>query len=237
LREILRQLYALQQVDTRLAQVEKARKALDSGAALTAEAASLRARLTEESKQLHTLETEMRDKELQLKSVEDKRQKARDRLYSGTITNAKEVENLNHEVEALGRQKGGLEEATLLLMEEVEAQQTKTEELRNLLADKESQLRVVENNYQETLARLNLQWDEAQAERTAIVQTIEDEGTLRRYDYVRSRAHNLAIVKIGEQDICPACSVSLTTHTLRRLKETEDDVTCENCGRLLYWEG
>lgn len=235
MRETLRQLYALQQIDTRLAQVEKARKELDSGAALKAEVEALRATLSAESSRLHALETEMRDKELQLKSVEDKRQRHRDRLYSGTITNPKEIENLNQEVEALGRQKGSLEEAILLLMDDVEAQQTKVNDLRQALSEKESQLRAVEQRYQETLARLNAQWEELQEQRRQMVPHIE-ESSLRRYEFIRGRAHNLAIVKVKDE-ICPACSVTFATVLFRRLKETEDELTCENCGRLLYWEG
>jgi hypothetical protein len=230
----LRQLYELQQIDTRIAQVEKARRELDSGAALRAECDSLRATLSEESSRLHALETEMRDKELQLKSVEDKRQRHRDRLYSGTITNPKEIENLNQEVEALGRQKGGLEEAILLLMEDVEAQLGKANELRQALGEKENRLSAVEKNYQETLARLNAQWEELMGQRGQMAPHIE-ESSLRRYEFIRGRAHNLAIVKVKDE-ICPACSVAFASVTFRRLKETEDELACENCGRLLYWE-
>lgn len=234
MRETLRQLYALQQIDTHLAQVEKARAELDSGAALRAECDALRATLSEESSRLHALETEMRDKELQLKSVEDKRQRHRDRLYSGTITNPKEIESLNQEVAALGRQKGSLEEAILLLMEDVETQQGKVNELRQALSEKENQLSAVEKNYQETMARLNARGEELQEQREQMTSQIE-ESALRRYEFIRARAHNLAIVKV-QDEICPACSVAFASVIFRRLKETEDELTCENCGRLLYWE-
>ncbi|MCS6862781.1 MAG: hypothetical protein NZT92_20945, partial [Abditibacteriales bacterium] len=218
MRETLRQLYQLQQIDTRLAEVEKARKELDSGAALRAECDAQRAKLSEESSRLHALETEIRDKELQLKSIEDKRQRHRNRLYSGTITNPKEIENLNQEVEALGRQKGNLEEIILLLMDDVEAQQRKVDELRQALSEKESHLRAVEQRYQETLAQLNAEWEALQAQRAQMVPHIEA-NALRRYEFIRGRARNLAIVKVKE-DICPACSVTFATVLFRRLRET-----------------
>ncbi len=72
---------------------------------------------------LHKLSGDLKDSELKLDGIETKRKNYQQKLYQGTVTNAKELSNIEREIEALGRQRSDLDSKVLELMEQVEQAQ------------------------------------------------------------------------------------------------------------------
>ncbi len=72
---------------------------------------------------LHKVSGDLKDTELKLEGVETKRKNYQQKLYQGTVTNAKELANIEKEIEALGRQRSDLDGKVLELMEQVEQAQ------------------------------------------------------------------------------------------------------------------
>src|ERR687886_568955 len=102
LQDTLRALAALQQIDT---QIQRARRAQ------AARQAANTARDT-----LHRLTAEQKDNELKEEAIETKRKNYQQRLYQGSVTNPKELSNIEREIEALGRQRSDLDGRILELM-------------------------------------------------------------------------------------------------------------------------
>ena len=94
----VQQLYQLQEIDTelqekkrRLAEVLNAQKETD-------ELLAARERVTATEGELHIWQTKQRDLNLQLESLNGKAKRSEDRLYSGTVSNPKELTDLQNEI-------------------------------------------------------------------------------------------------------------------------------------------
>lgn len=60
--------------------------------------------------------------------------------------------------------------------------------------------------------------------------------TLRTYERIRQRVGGVAFVAVKDQR-CSACKMVVPHLQFGTLKKGEEIMTCESCGRLLYWGG
>ena len=140
MREELKALYELQRIDLDLARTQKAKAALDDGTAKRQRVETVRGRFQQTDTLYHEAAAEMQDKELNLKSVETKQKSYRDKLYGGAVSNPKELESMEKEVEMLGRQKDKLEERILELMDIIEERKAEVASVQEVLRQQESDL-------------------------------------------------------------------------------------------------
>src|SRR4051794_30537016 len=103
MKEKLADLYALQQLDSTLAVLQKQYSALDKGLAEQAALEAVRTAYAEVEAALHGVSADLHDSELEQKTVEAKRKDFETRLYSGKVTAAKELQAMQEEIEMLGR--------------------------------------------------------------------------------------------------------------------------------------
>ena len=116
----IRTLYELQLIDTQIARLEAALAALDDGTTLRGRVQQAHAVEETARSDLQAGQARLRDLELELQSTVGKATKVEGDLYSGRISNPKELRAMQEDVEALGRQRQRIEEEMLTLMEEVE---------------------------------------------------------------------------------------------------------------------
>jgi len=149
----IRQLYELQLLDLQLTRLESSLAALDGGSALRAQVDL--ARQEEETAQadLRARQIRLRDLELELQSAVDKAKKVEGDLYSGRISNPKELRAMQEDLEALGRQRQRIEDEMLTLMEEVENRQ---EHRRTLEAQRQAKERGLDEHLEEYATRQNI---------------------------------------------------------------------------------
>jgi predicted nucleic acid-binding Zn-ribbon protein len=77
-------------------------------------AARKRSKVT--ANELNQRRAQQTDLNLELNSLEDKANRSEQRLYSGSVKNPKELSDLQHEIESLGRRQSALEEELLEVM-------------------------------------------------------------------------------------------------------------------------
>lgn len=225
-------LHELQQMDTQIGSIQRTIRGLDDGTNLRQELEALNRERDAASAELKGFEVDYYDKELKLKGVEDKIKKNRDRLFSGTIGNPKELQDLNEEVQSLTRQKGELEEGLLGMMDELDSRRKTVKQQRSLVDVKLKDLERIEKDYAEERQRHEGEIGEMQQQRSDFVGCV-DENLLEQYELIRAHSANLAVVKV-QANKCPGCSMQLTSFLLKQLKALEDLVQCESCGRILY---
>jgi predicted nucleic acid-binding Zn-ribbon protein len=190
------------------------------------------AELASAREELRGLEALQRDLELQ---AEDRRAKiASDegKLYSGRVTNPKELGNLSDEVAQDKRQLNAVEDKLLDIIERVEET---TKRARALEA---------------TLAGETRGWTEAQeAARSKIAETERTVATLdaqrssatsklvpsdiSTYETLRRQKNGLAVAQV-QQRTCQACRVGLTPALEQRARIGADLIPCHSCGRILF---
>ncbi len=232
--EQLDALYQLQLIDLELDKYKKAKAALDDGSARKEQVERWRAQSVEADRLLHEAATELRDKELTVKSIEEKKKQFQDKMYSGKVSNPKELSGMNDEVKMLDRQRGKLEERMLELMEIVEGSKITAANAAESLKQQQEKLdaylaKVAENS------RILTKNIEILAHRRETAAGHIEPALLKRYEALQARIGVLAIGKI-EGNQCGGCHTGLMVFQLRELELNKGVVTCENCGRILFKE-
>jgi len=233
MKDALLALYALQEVDTALAVARRKLDGLDRGDAERAAAESARTLFERISRTLHDTSRDLTDAELELQSVEQKKKQYEDRLYGGRVTNPKELTSMQEEIEALGRQRGRLEERILVLMDQVDALKAQVREAQEkhtaadaLLNEKEAAYREAYREISERIAALD--------ERRAKAREAVPVALLKRYEAIQAQRGGVGAARI-EGNVCSVCHTSLPTNLIRRVQAGESVELCENCGRILCY--
>jgi hypothetical protein len=228
------ELAALQELDTRVDRLKRERARLDDGSSLRRQR-DLRAQQQQQADaQLHQLTVQLHDAELELKSVEAKKKDFERRLYEGKVTNPKELQAMEKEIEMLGRQRGRLDETILTLMEECESARATLDAAQKALQAADAAWKSADATFRAEAARLEAALRDLAARRQQAAAAVEP-ATLRRYDDIRARNGNLAVVPIVDK-ACGGCHTSISTMVRRRLEDGSAYVFCENCSRFLLPE-
>lgn len=226
----IHRLFQLQKLDTeidekkkRLGEVLKAQK--EPQALLT-----LRERAETAASNLQTWQGKHKELTLEIESLTDKIKNSDERLYSGKVTNPKELADLQAEVASLGRHKAVLEDELLQSLGKVEELQsekvTLDAELETAVSDWERQsahLKADQNKLALNLHKLM----QARKSKAATI----DAASMKVYDQLRQQKNGLAVAGL-QVNMCLGCR---TTVSATKAKEVDEGhvVYCGGCGRLL----
>lgn len=230
----LAKLHEVQKVDYQIYQREQALKALDTGDALKQHAIDVMKRHDMAVAALQKVEAEQRDAELALKTLESKKAAVHQKLYSGKITNPRELADLEKDEEMLAEQVSRQEEVLLELMDRTEAAQAQASALAEELEKAKRKWKDTVTHTQSETARLQKELAVLRPERDRLAAQVE-KPLLRRYDEIRASRSGIGLA-VTANDICSVCRVKLTPQTVARLREGEELIFCDNCGRLLAWQ-
>jgi predicted nucleic acid-binding Zn-ribbon protein len=154
------------------------------------------------------------------------------RLDSGAITSAKDLENLQHEVGSLHKRQTDLEDVELEVMERLEEAEKKT---AALAAEQERLASAVEDTERRrvaALAALDKDVEFAQRQRETVVPDLSDE-LLAYYEKLRAQLDGIAAVAI-KQRRCDGCRLDLSATDVGRIRDAAEDevIRCEECRRI-----
>ena len=225
-------LYRLQLVDSRLDQVHNRLKAINQ---ILENDERVRAANTQvlEKTRSHELATRaLRRSEDDVKAQKIKIENCEAKLYSGSVKNPKELQDLQNESIALKRFLVTLEDRQLetMLVEEEDRQSlnTATNKLKFVEAQAVEQnktLSAEKTDLEKELEKLN---DERDAARSPL-----DSGLLAMYENLRQQRRGLAVALISD-GACSACGTTLTPALLQNARSSTDLHNCSTCGRILY---
>ncbi len=156
------------------------------------------------------------------------------RLYSGVVSNAKELQPLQQEVQRLRALQSRQEEATLEVIDMAES-------LQEMVHRKSEILKQAEELWKQESATLVVRRDQLEARRQELqakraqLATGLDSELVSRYDTMRRTKQGRAVSKV-EQNSCQWCRVILTPSELQRVRISAELQTCTNCGRILYYD-
>lgn len=175
---------------------------------------------------------QLRDLELQTQTVQTKRQSTEQRLYSGSVTNPKELEDMQREIESLKGRQATLEEQSLELMMSIEAAQETLATAEQNLA--ETLAEVEEENVDLLMERrvIQSQLEKLAARREAIAAGLTA-ANLTTYDTMRPQKANRPIARLTPDNSCSACGIQQNNTVVNAIKQGSDLMTCLNCKRIL----
>lgn len=231
---IAARLYDLQLHDLEIERLMGEELALASSLQDTSLLKKLRAELAASQKALSDGLQVQKEAEWALEELERRLQQHQQRLYGGSVTNAKELTALQQEVQHLRAQQEHQEERVLETMEAAD-------ELRARVEERERAVNQAEQSWKEANAagvarreQLELRLRELRASRAELATTL-DSKLVRRYEGMRKAKQGRVVSKI-DQNSCQWCRVILTASELQRVRVSTELQTCSNCGRILYYD-
>jgi uncharacterized protein len=232
----LEDLLVLQALDLRIQQLHHKRSTLPeiaAGAANAAEQAALATEVADAEARHRELVREQKRLEDEIALVTERAGKHEANLYSGSVTNPRELQALQDDIDALRRRQRALEDDDLEIMEALEPVTAELEELAGrratldaAAADIEASLASSASDIDTELATLTAERSEAAA---AIAPSLLDE-----YESLRAQFGGIGVARL-EGSTCGGCRLSLSAVEVDRIRKLDPDerVLCEECGRLL----
>ncbi len=223
-------LYRLQQTEN---EVREDRKRLAEVIRLQSENVELakaRKRVDSTGSDLSRLRVRQTDLNLELEGLSSKAKRSEDRLYSGLVTNPKELEDLQHEIEYLGRRIAILEDELLeamIAVEEAESNQVVAVETLNRV---EAEWKETTSRCKEEQSKLLEHIGELAAEKNQLTPLILP-GTMIAFEDAKRRAGEVAVVAL-KNGRCRGCLVGVSVHQ-RKAADEGQMVICDSCGRIL----
>jgi uncharacterized protein len=156
------------------------------------------------------------------------------RLYSGNITNPKELSTIQQEVQNLRTQQARQEEAVLEMMEAAETLHEAAARKVNEISEARQVWEAANAAGTARVAQMETQLQALNAKREEQAAKL-DAAVLTRYAGMRKTKQGRVVSKV-EQSSCQWCRVILTPSEIQRVRISAELQTCSNCGRILYYD-
>lgn len=233
----LKALYALQQVDSEIDILKHSFSALDKGIGERTAYDAAKSAYEQAQIVLKETETSHHDTILERDSVEGKRASEEKRLYSGSVQSPKELQAMQKEVEMLEANRKKLDAKIDDLSKMHESAQSRLSETKSLYAEAHLALKKKIDSYNKASSAMGIEAKSLTKQRSEAAKVIPAD-LLKRYETLRKSRDGIAVVLLNEEDdSCGGCHMSLPTNTAARVREGRGIVTCDNCGRMVYYCG
>jgi predicted nucleic acid-binding Zn-ribbon protein len=232
MREMLAALHALQQQDSAIDILKKQYAQLDSGKTEQAAFHAAQAARKEADAALHAARAAAADTEMEQKSIEEKRVEYETKLYSGKVTNAKELQAMQDEVDMLARNRDRLGEKLKSLLAELEDCRTRHTGAGRALKEADAAAKQKQATHKLTSEQIVAQARLLVAQRDLASKQIPA-PLMARYETLRKNMGGLAVVPVEDSNSCGGCKMGLSNSLVKRLQAGADIETCDNCGRIL----
>ncbi len=222
----------LQSLDLYIDRLHQEVAELDRGERLRAKIERSRQRLEDVKARYQEIHAEAIDQELRLQAFDERLRRAEADLYSGRITNPRELQLLQREIEQAKQSREEMEVEMLRIWERMETMKNDIDEAERDLEYAERVYQAKVEEFHQRKAALEAEIEFHLKERAKLTEQI-DPNVLARYEQLRQRLGGTAVAVV-EQKACSVCHTLLTPYILKRLQNEDALITCESCGRLLY---
>ena len=180
----------------------------------------------------HGLEAKKKQLELDIGSAEEKI--AKYKTQQSQVRKNDEYQALTHEIETSEKNIGALEEqeiGIMLLIDEAKQRFVAAElELKQNITGHEARIRTL----RERGTHLEADVKAAQAA-VAVARPEVAEPQLRIYDRVAKKpGHPVCVTVNGDR--CGGCHLKVPTHIVVQARAGVEITTCDQCGRIVYWQ-
>ena len=180
--------------------------------------------------ELAGLQQAQRDLELQNGTLATKFKSSNDRLYSGKVTNSRELEDLQKGVADLTKRRAKLEDEILMNM-------LLLEEATEAADSAENNLTTMTNDWQRRHALLNDEKLDLATQLSKLLPVRKEQAskiepkTLKMYMEIARKRKGSAVAKL-KIDRCEGCAMSVSIATVKSVDQGQITY-CGNCGRIL----
>jgi predicted nucleic acid-binding Zn-ribbon protein len=228
-------LYQLQTLDLAIAQ---RRTRLDQIGVILGQdesVAQAQSQLDAADQALTPWQTRNRNLDLEIKSLVQKIQLTEQSLYSGKITNPKELRDMETEIVSLKRRQSQLEDELLEAMVHIEDGQASVATAKAALNTAQAAWAGSQSDLLLEKKRLDGEVADLLAQRKQMAATIEPTA-LAKYEALRPKKRGQP-VSLLKGDSCTLCGVEQTSQMSQQVRQGADLIYCASCGRILAVRG
>ncbi|BCW94804.1 MAG: hypothetical protein WHS44_10965 [Fimbriimonadales bacterium] len=222
----------LQAIDSYIDRLRKELAQLDSGERIRVKLEQSRARMEQIKARYEQSYAAAAEQERLLQEFDQRIRQAEADLYSGRVTNPRELQLMQQEIEQAKQTREELDMQMLKMWDDLESLKKDIDASERDLQQIERFYEAHVEEYRQRKAALESEIAFHEKEREKLTQQI-DPDALARYQTLRERLGGTAVAVVA-QKACTVCHTLLTPYTLKRLENEDALIACESCGRLLY---
>lgn len=154
-------------------------------------------------------------------------------MDQGLVTNPKDLERMQHELESLERRIASLEDDEIEVMERIEEAQGELDQLQGLVLETDERLGALGVARDEKLADIDERLQEVQGDRGPTAEGLPTD-LLALYARLREQKSGVGAAALRARE-CGGCRLTLDSAELTRIRSLPEDevVRCEECQRIL----
>lgn len=226
----------LQSLDSRAAQLRHQRDTLSEIAEieeLTAHQRELEAQRIDQQMIVDDLEVERAKVDSDVESVRARQTRDQQRIDQGLISNPKDLQHMQAEMESLQRRITSLEDQELEVMEQLEEAQNALTQLAEQAEAAQVRLTDVVAARTHKTGAIDTELAGVEAERAPLAAELPDD-LLALYDRLRAAKGGVGAAELRARE-CGGCRLSIDAAELGVIRAAADDdvVRCEECQRIL----
>jgi len=201
-------------------------------AALTTSRADLDDRVRDAQILVDDLNTDQKKADADVEQVKARRERDRSRIDQGLISNPKDLERMQHELESLERRISTLEDEEIEVMERLEEAQTTLGSLMAQRAAADDRLAALAEARDQKSTEIKRSLESVTGERATTAEGLPAD-LMTLYERIRAQRGVGAAPLRARQ--CGGCQLTLNPSDLARIKTAPSDevVRCEECSRIL----
>ena len=225
-------LFRLQQIDSQIDQVDARVAELDRLLAGNEAVLSARQRTQDTTHALERARKALKEAEFAVREQSLKIEQIENTLYSGTVRNPKELQDLQKDIASLKKHLALLEDRQLEKMMAAEEDEATDQEAIKELTKAEAAFAEHTAGWRGERDGLLHNRERLLSERSAAL-TLTSPADLAVYDRLRKRKNGLAVTTVRD-GACVLCGAVIRPNEIQLARVAPELVFCSSCGRILY---
>lgn len=182
-------------------------------------------------KELSEVEHERKKLEDTIELQTEKIKSNKEKLFSGTITSSKELENYQEEIEILTKRNEELEDKELGLMMIQDDKAPVLDELKQKRDESKKKMDELKEKIEDDIKKVQQEISDIKEKRQDIAKKIPKEK-LKEYQDIRNKKGGIAVAVLKD-GFCSACNMQLSPIDLEEITEPDVLYKCPLCSRIL----
>jgi predicted nucleic acid-binding Zn-ribbon protein len=181
--------------------------------------------------QLHAARVELQNLEFDAIALNEKIGEISERMYNGGVTNPKQLQELQQDLESLKRRRAALEERQFEALVAVESAEVRQNGVQHALQQAEAHTAEAHGSLVDERNRLQTDVARLEQGREAVLGSI---GAADRdvYAQLRQSKRGRPVTRL-EDGMCASCGVAPSSSRIQSARQGNELVLCGNCGRIL----
>ena len=187
-------------------------------------------KLEEVESNYHEIEVRRKKTEDTLGINEEKIKSNEKKLFSGSITDSKELSNYQGEIESLKKNNSHLEDDILELMEEQDNLEPERDSLKKELEELKHKISSIRSEIEEKREVLKHNMEGLNKRKEDVLARISEED-IKKYNDTKAKKGGIA-VSVLKDNFCSVCNMEIPSVDTEKFIDSDTLYNCPVCGRL-----